>query len=151
MGCTRSRGPVNPVVIPASLLVLDCGDGSANMKISCTISFWSDDVGCFCHEAITRALHRTFGDCKINENDLAFDKFAAAANASELLASSAWLEFLRNGPSRAFTLPSGISGRFSRYRIEFNVPPQTPDIEIRALRSFLNSLKLGETQLEELE
>ncbi len=118
------------------------------MKLTCSVDFWSDNVGCFCHEAITRALNREFGQCKLGENDRAYAKFKSATDSSNELKQSAWFEFLRNGPSRTFVLPSGTTGKFSRYRIEFDISNETRDDEVKQIRSFLNGLKLGPTQFE---
>ena len=113
------------------------------MKLVRSIDFHSDDVGCFCHEAVARALAREFDEVQFGDRDLSHEKYRRAADFDESLAQSAWREFLRNGPTYEFSLPSGVSGRFARYRVEFDVPDSTPSEHVDQVRSFLTSLNLG--------
>ena len=113
------------------------------------IDFWSDDVGCFCHEAMARALAQHFGDCEFGSIDLAHEKFKSASDANRSLAESAWAEYLRNGPSRAFALSTGVTGVFSRYVIEFQIPADCAPETVASIHEFLQSLRLGEIQSDD--
>ena len=120
------------------------------MKLSAEIRFWGDGVGCFCHEALVRALREAFGDVLVAETDLAREKYERVAD-QPALERSAWSEYLRNGPAFAFTLPIGITGRMSRYRIVFDLPEETPADDVDAVRAFLGRLCLGEVLVETSE
>lgn len=119
------------------------------MRISARLDFWGDGVGCFCHEAVVRALHAKFDGIAIDEVDVAHQKYTRAAASSQMLERSAWFEYLRNGPAQHFRLPSGVTGLYSRYKIEFEIPEGTSESEVSRVRSFLAGLAMGGPELEE--
>jgi hypothetical protein len=120
------------------------------MKLIAQIGFWENGVTCFCHEAIGRALHQAFPEIKIEDSDLAHEKYSSVANSNERLAASAWSEYLRNGPRYRFDLPSGVCGYFGRYSVEMIIPSQISDSEMQRIEAFLHSLSAREIQIQEL-
>lgn len=108
----------------AAYRALDCRivDRWDCMRISARIDFWGEGVNCFCHEAVARALHEAFDDVSIDTLDKAYQKYRNAAGFEPRLESSAWFEFLRNGPGFTFTLSNGVTGVYSRYQITFQLP-----------------------------
>lgn len=119
------------------------------MKLSAHIEFWDEGITCFCHEAIGRALQKQFTEIQIDDLDLAHQKYLSVVNSNENLASSAWTEFLRNGPRFRFALPSGVFGYFCRYSVEFEIPATTGSEEFSAIKSFLKSLTVRGIIIEE--
>lgn len=119
------------------------------MKLQATIGFWSAGVGCFCHEAVSRALCAEFGDVTFGETDLAYEKYERVAD-NPSLQKSAWFEYLRSGPRFDFVLPSGTTGRLSRYSVEFTIHDDAGDDEIATIESFLSRLALGRIRIERM-
>ena len=128
-----------------------------SMKLYSEIEFWGNGVGCFCHEAMTRALHSTFEDVEIDPRDHYLEKlnkFVEHINLNESeecighVKNSTWVEFLRNGPLYRFTLPSGTFGYFKRYRIEFNLGKSASSEEKEKIEIFLKNLNLGVIEFE---
>jgi hypothetical protein len=118
------------------------------MRISATIDFWSNGVGCFCHEAVARALHDAFDDVSIDTLDFAHQKYRHVAG-EPLLERSAWFEFLRNGPRFTFKLSNGVTGAYSRYEIAFEIAHTVAEGDVARVRSFLSGLRLREIVVEE--
>ena len=117
------------------------------MVLRATIKFWGDGVSCFCHEAVGRALVQAFPGVLIGHVDLALQKYEGVAAYARLepsagkMESSAWNEYLRNGPRYSFELASGAFGTFSRYEIVFNSCESGSDSELESIRNFLESLR----------
>jgi hypothetical protein len=118
------------------------------MRVSATIDFWATGVGCFCHEAVARALHAAFDDVSIDPLDLAHQKYLRVAG-EPTLERSAWSEFLRNGPRYAFRLRNGVTGVFSRYEVAFEMPATITEGDAARIRTFLHDLRLREIVVKE--
>ncbi len=118
------------------------------MELAARVPFRGEGVGCFCHEAVGRALEEAFGGVVLGETDLARDKYERVAGQPELERAARW-ESLRNGPVFDFELPNGVTGRMSRYRVAFDVPDATPHAEAERVRAFLERLTLGSVLVEE--
>jgi hypothetical protein len=117
------------------------------MTISGRLGFWSDDVGCFCHEAVGRALLRAFDGVTFEQTDLAYAKYDKVSQVPSLN-ESAWQEYLRNGPRYSFFLKSGVTGVFSRYEITFHLPSSIDTDQETEVRKFFEGLILGSVKVE---
>ncbi|MEM7624377.1 MAG: hypothetical protein AAF333_01980 [Planctomycetota bacterium] len=117
------------------------------MQITAKIRFWDKGVGCFCHEAVGRALDEAFEGVRMDATDLAHGKYMSAAEQPKT-ERSAWLEFLRSGPRYAFSLPSGTRGWLSRYEIGFDIADASDRSEVQRVRRFLEGMTLGLFNIE---
>lgn len=111
------------------------------------MEFWADGVCCFSHEAVIRSMCLAFPDVTFAEIDLSLRKYEAIAENLQL-ETSAWREYLRNGPRYAFTLPSGTTGTLSRYEVEFQLYDASNAAELARIKDFLQSLCAGHIKIE---
>lgn len=134
------------------------------MHFNLILSYWDGGCGSFDPERVVNLVRQAFPDCVCPEIDHSEEAFkrteaslevsGAADDAKRTMRQQILRKHRRNAPCYRFEIPLGsadrvLQGTASRYSVRISAEFDLTETEQQTIRTFLQSLTLGEPRLSE--
>lgn len=128
------------------------------------LSYWDGGCGAFDPERVVNLVRQAFPDCvcpEIDHSEAAHERIKAFVGTSDspeetkhTMLQQSLRKHRRNGPCYRFEIPLGsadrvLLGTANRYSVRISAKFDLTEAEQQTIRTFLQSLTLGEPRLSE--